>query len=121
MEFYGTQNETVVKTEKGNIYLIQSPDMAGEYEMLTSIPAGFEELSPALCYDLKIPQDILNEEIQYWQHDKSGETYAVLPNQEQCFGPLHHSDIGKITTEDERWDTEDWEWVNTEPCHLRED
>ena len=60
-------------------------------------------------------------EIQYWQHDKSGEVFAVLSDVvSKCFGPLHHSEIGKISEDDERWSKEDWEWLIREPCHLKE-
>ena len=63
----------------------------------------------------------MEPEIQYWQHDKSGEIYAVLPDViAKCFGPLHYSEVGKITEDDDRWSVEDWEWLRAEPCHLKE-
>ena len=62
MEFYGTKNETVVKTGQGNFYLIQSLDLAGEYAQWPELPEEFEKLSPGLCFDLEIPQAILDEE-----------------------------------------------------------
>ena len=54
----------------------------------------------------------MSDEIQYWTHTPDGETYAVMPNQKMCFGPLRQEEIGKITEDDERWDTEDFEWLS---------
>ena len=59
-------------------------------------------------------------EVEYWGHQKSGESYAVLPKKQQCFGPLYYEEIFKITEGDERFDNEDWEWLNGEPCGLVE-
>ena len=59
MKFYGTESETILK-KNGEYYLIQSPDLAGEYEKLKELPAGFEELDPVLCQDLKLPE--MNQE-----------------------------------------------------------
>ena len=59
-------------------------------------------------------------EVEYWSHQKSGETYAVLPKEQQCFGPLYYEEIFRITEDDERFDNEDWEWLNGEPCGLVE-
>ena len=58
--------------------------------------------------------------IEYWSHQKSGETYAVLPKEQQCFGPLWSNEIFKIDENDLRFDSEDWEWLNAEPCGLVE-
>ena len=63
---------------------------------------------------------ITTDGIEYWSHQKSGETYAVLPKEQQCFGPLYYEEIFKITEDDERFDNEDWEWLNGEPCGLVE-
>lgn len=51
-------------------------------------------------------------DIEYWTHTPDGETYAVMPETKQCFGPLRQEEIGNITEDDERWDTEDFEWLN---------
>ena len=50
--------------------------------------------------------------IQYWTHSPDGETYAVNPETQECFGPLRQDEIGKITEDDERFDTEDFDWLN---------
>lgn len=59
-------------------------------------------------------------EIEYWQHAKSGEIYAIDHNRGMVAGPLHHSEIGQISEDDEKWTEEDWEWISTEPCNLYE-
>ena len=58
--------------------------------------------------------------IEYWGHQKSGETYAVMPAERLCFGPLYYEEIFKIAADDERWSNEDFEWLDTEPCGLVE-
>jgi hypothetical protein len=57
----------------------------------------------------KIEEEI---QIQYWMHTPDGEIYAVVPVEKMCFGPLHYSEIGKITEDDNRWGTEDFEWLD---------
>ena len=56
--------------------------------------------------------------IEYWSHQKSGETYAVMPAERLCFGPLYYEEIFKIDENDLRFDGEDWEWLDAEPCRL---
>ena len=58
--------------------------------------------------------------IEYWGHQKSGETYAVLPKRQECFGPLRSNEIFKIDENDLRFDSEDWEWLDAESCRLVE-
>ena len=59
MKFYGTDEETVIVTNKG-IFLVQSPDfyLPDQYEVLEEIPEGFNEINPALCFDVLIPKDL---------------------------------------------------------------
>ena len=59
-------------------------------------------------------------EVEYWGHQKSGETYAVLSKKRQCFGPLWSNEIFNIDENDLRFDNEDWEWLGAEPCRLVE-
>jgi len=60
----------------------------------------------------------MTEEVEYWGHQKSGETYAVLSKKQQCFGPLWSNEIFKIDENDLRFDSEDWGWLDAEPCRL---
>jgi hypothetical protein len=60
VKFFGTEEESIIKTPKG-IFLIQSPDMAVGfgYEELDEIPEGFQELNPSLFCSFEIPKEIL--------------------------------------------------------------
>ena len=58
--------------------------------------------------------------IEYWGHQKSGETYAVMPAERLCFGPLYYEEIFRITEDDERWSNEDFEWLDAQPGGLVE-
>ena len=49
--------------------------------------------------------------IEYWTASPSGETYAVMPKEHLCFGPLRYEDVFMVTEDDKRWDDEDWEWL----------
>lgn len=55
--FYGTSEETYFVNQNGEIYVIQSPDLAGVTEALkvSDLPSNAEELPPALCRDLTVP------------------------------------------------------------------
>ena len=59
-------------------------------------------------------------EVEYWSHQKSGETYAVMPAERLCFGPLYYEEIFRITEDDERWSNEDFEWLDVQPGELVE-
>jgi hypothetical protein len=58
IKFYGTDTETIAVTNRG-IFLVQSVDFyrVDEHEELGEIPKEFEELDPALCTDIIIPEE----------------------------------------------------------------
>lgn len=58
--------------------------------------------------------------IEYWQHDKSGEIFAVRPDLGVCFGPIHYEEIGGVGIGDERFSAVDYLWLQSEPCKILE-
>lgn len=55
VEYYGTQEETIVKVA-GRFFVVQSPDLVGrEFEELKGLPEGAAKLNPRDCADLEIP------------------------------------------------------------------
>ena len=44
LSLWGTEEETIIKTQKG-IFIVQSPDLGDrEYEEISDIPEGFKEI-----------------------------------------------------------------------------
>jgi len=54
MHLYGTDTETFCVLADGSIWLVQSPDLVGEYQQLLALPAAAEPLDVSVANDLVI-------------------------------------------------------------------
>jgi hypothetical protein len=57
VKFYGNESETFAVTKKG-VYLVQSVD-TDKVEQFSKLPNNVEELDPAICKDIELPNYIL--------------------------------------------------------------
>jgi hypothetical protein len=58
---------------------------------------------------------------QFWQHEKSGEVFAVKVTNDEVTGvcgPLHHDEVIEVLLPDFHYEIEDIDWILGEPTSL---